>query len=143
MTSSQETTENRNRKTLETDRMWKRVNGQCAIFGSNESETIECCRFYGTGMVNRATPALDIGRIRGQVEWGGDGGGKDERDCEAIASGEMQNETIEETKQDRVYGIPRRSPAVLFLFRKFFVPGAVYSSEDEVLRASSSVVLDL
>jgi hypothetical protein len=50
-------------------------------------------------MVNRATPALDIWRIRGQVEWGGGGGGKDERDCEAVESGEMQNDRGNETNR--------------------------------------------
>ncbi len=35
MTWWQERTENQNRKTLEKDRMWKRVSGLYAIFGSS------------------------------------------------------------------------------------------------------------
>lgn len=44
-------------------------------------------------MVNGATPALDIWRIRGQLEQGGGGGGR-VKGIEAIGSGEVQNETI-------------------------------------------------
>jgi len=68
MTSSRETTGNLNRKTLETDRMWKRVNGAMCYLSVERERTVEYCRFYGTGKVNRATPALDIWRIQGQAE---------------------------------------------------------------------------
>jgi hypothetical protein len=93
---------------------------------------IEYCRFYGTGMVNRATPALNIGRIRGTSEVGrGWRGGRTTKGIEAIGSGEMQNTGNETTDFDRLYGIHSPSSRRRFPLSVIHRPGAVYSSEDE------------
>ncbi len=59
--------------------------------------SIKYCRFYGTGMVNGATPALDSGRTTGPSGIGRGWRGKGMKGIESDWSGEMQNDRANET----------------------------------------------
>ena len=87
MTLSLEMTGSRNTKTLEaeTDKeVWKRVNGGCAIFGSNKSGGLNIVDSMRTEMVNRATPALDVCENAGPNEIGRGWRGRRMKGIEAI-----------------------------------------------------------
>jgi hypothetical protein len=70
-------------------------------------------------MVDRATSALDVGRIRGQVKRGGDGGGR----VKAIV-GVANNETIDRFRPTFTATLAVLPPS--FLLSEIHCPGAVY-----------------